>query len=330
MKSSTEIYDFLSSIISAAPYGIIAVDMIGEVLLLNEQALRYLEIGHSPNEVIEKKLVDFLPHLPQLANVVNQCINFGRENFDVSETSPGRRHLTIRGRQILNGMILTIEDVTATKEVERATLNAMLDGQEKERRRWAQEIHDGIGPVLSSIKMNLDEVQEEVYAKSSPRYQDNFETAQELLKSVTRDLRSISHDLMPSALEDFGLVSALDSLCKKFQTGDGPALQFIVTGEIQRLNSSIELALYRAGQELLHNALKYAKATRISLQLIKHRDSIVLMVEDDGIGFNKNQFGADNGIGLKNIATRIQSTGGDFVLETEEAHGTMVIIEIPL
>lgn len=331
MKSSkTEIYDYLTSIIGAVPYGIVAVDMEGEITMLNERALYYLEISEEAANLVERKLTEFLDHLPDLAQAVEQCTTFGREDFELSIQTPGKRHMSVRAREILNGMILTIEDITATKEVERATLNAMLDGQERERRRWAQEIHDGVGPVLSSIKMNLDQVQEEVFDKTSEHNQENFRIVQELLKSVTRDLRSISHDLMPSALEDFGLESALKNLCKKVQSNEGPKVQCLVTGKIDRLDSKVELALFRAGQELLHNALKYANATRISIQLIRHSSSIVLMVEDDGIGFNKDELNTKAGIGLKNIATRIKSTGGEFVLESQEEQGTMVIIEIPL
>lgn len=331
MKSSkTEIYDYLTSIIGAVPYGIVAVDLEGEVTMLNERALLYLEISRQANQLVERKLSDFLDHLPELAQALDRCIVFGREDFELSIQTPAKNHLSVRAREILNGMILTVEDITATKKIERATLNAMLDGQERERRRWAQEIHDGVGPVLSAIKMNLDEVQEEVYDKISDRNQENFRNVQDLLKSVTHDLRSISHDLMPSALEDFGLQSALKNLCEQVQTNDGPKVQCIITGKIDRLDSKVELALFRAGQELLHNALKYAEAKRINLQLIRHTDSIVLTVEDDGVGFEKDQLNSKAGIGLRNIATRIKSTRGEFVLESQEDHGTMVIIEIPL
>jgi signal transduction histidine kinase len=330
LKSPTEIYEFLSAIISAAPYGIMAIDLQGELTLLNERALQYLEIDHQAKYMLEKSLLDYLDHLPELGDVMAKCLQYGREEFDLSIQSPTNRFILIRARHILNGMILTIEDTTAIKEMEMLTLNAMLQGQEKERRRWAQEIHDGIGPVLSAIKMNLDEVQEEVLDKSSERNRKHFGVVQDLLKSVTQDLRGISHDLMPSILEDFGLSLALENLCSQRQSEGGPVLQCVFTGEIQRLPPPIELALFRVVQELLHNALKYAQATRVVVQFIQHRESIVLMVEDDGRGFELNKVGSRQGIGLRNIRTRIQSIKGTFSLESQPGDGTLVTIEIPL
>jgi len=98
-----------------------------------------------------------------------------------------------------------------------------------------------------------------------------------------------------------------------------------------RFNNDLELNLYRCGQELLNNAVKHARASEIMVQLIKHDQSIILMVEDDGIGFEQNKNSLENfGIGLTNIETRVRTLNGEFILESRRSKGTIASIEIPI
>ncbi len=327
----TETHEFLVSIIGNVPYGIIAVDMEGYIIMCNEKALAHLNIEKTVNEALETYFTDYLAELPSFRNILENRLISGRKAFDLNAIPFHENYLTIKSRRILNGMIITIEDVTYSKELENFNLNAMLKGQESERRRLAKEIHDGIGPLMSTIKLHLDTVQSEL-EDVPPKVLKKINSMGELIHEVADDIRNISHALMPSALIDLGLVAALDNLCQKANDSGKIQVNFYHSGMENRIEQNMALGIFRITQELLNNAFKYAQANIINIQLIKHPESIMLMVEDDGIGFDKNRLKDQigNGIGLRNIQTRAKTLGGHFNLDTQVGKGVLATVEIPL
>ncbi len=331
MDNFTETYDFLVAIIGSVPFGIIALDLDGEVTMCNELALTHLNIDKTVNGFIEKELLNYISAIPELPEILLKCLDKGRKPFNLSALSPNNRYLNIKGRPVLNGMIISTEDVTKAKEMEMANLTSMLEGQETERRRLAKELHDGIGPLMSTIKLNLDGVKTELSDKL-PKAAKKIAAMEELVQTVATDLRSISHALMPSALIDFGLVTALQNLCMKANEIGETSVEFYHSGVKERLQPNMALGLFRITQELLNNAFKYAQAKTIHVQLIQHKDSIMLTVEDDGVGFAPEKLKelVDKGIGLQNIQTRTQTLGGTVNIETQLGQGVMTTIEIPI
>ncbi|MGB0931108.1 MAG: sensor histidine kinase [Chitinophagales bacterium] len=216
------------------------------------------------------------------------------------------------------------------KTIEKKTLHATLQGVEQERRRIAQEIHDGLGPLFSSLTMHIESL-EEIIEEKTPEFIFHCSILRELSKTIAQDIRSISHDLMPSAVEDFGVVTALENLCNMTNEVAKSEINFYATNLNKRLDANIELGLYRIGQELLNNSLKYANAESIVIQLIKHDESVVLMVEDDGMGFDKNKMSEmKKGIGWRNINMRTKSLGGVFTIDSQIGEGVLGTVEIPL
>ncbi len=331
MNTYTETYDFLVSIIGNSPYGILAIDLEGTVIMCNELALSNLVIDQKVADVLEVDILDLVQGIPTLYQELSICIQKGRRPFDLNDIQFEQQHLNIKGRRILNGMIITTEDITKTKELEQASLNAMFEGQENERQRIAKEIHDGIGPLLSTIKLNLDAVKREV-GTTSERTNKKINAMGELVHTVATDLRSISHALMPGALRDFGLSTALQNLANKANDSEQVEVNFYQSGMEQRLDQNVELGLFRIAQELINNAFKYAEAQSINIQLIRHSDHILLMVEDDGVGFQKEEWArrSDKGIGLPNIYTRTKSLNGNFTIDSSPGHGVSAAVEIPI
>jgi len=331
MDNFTETYDFLVTIIGSVPYGIIALDLDGEVTMCNELALKHLNIDMTANHLIEKELLSYISAVPELPEILVKCLDKGRKPFNLLALQFEEKYLNIKGRRILNGMIISIEDITKAKEMELANLTSMLEGQETERRRLAKELHDGIGPLMSTIKLNLDGVKSELSNKY-PKASNKIAAMEDLVQTVATDLRGISHALMPSAIVDFGLVTALQNLCMKANASEKVAVDFYHSGIKERLDSNMELGLYRITQELLNNAFKYAQAKAINVQVIQHKDSIMLTVEDDGVGFEpkKLQELVDKGIGLQNIQTRVETLGGTVDIETQLGQGVMTTVEVPL
>lgn len=330
-RNDSETNDLIRSAITGVPFGIMVVDRRGAVIMCNATALRHLGVEGDPEALVRATLLSRLPEFPPLQDALEEYRRHGTATFELVKAPHRSRFLTITGRPIPRGMIITTSDLTPEVEREIAAVNAMVEGQEMERRRLAKEIHDGIGPLLSTLKLCLEGMKAHVGNRNIP-FNQNYHNALDLLANVTRDIRDISHDLMPSSLLDFGLVSALENLCRKANQSGKVQVNFYYSGIEGRLDQAIELGLYRMAQELLSNVFKYANALTANVQLIKHPESIILMVEDDGAGFDRRQLRqlAHNGIGLKNIRTRARSLGGSFTLESHPGEGVLATIEIPV
>ena len=312
------------------PYGILVIDKHGKVRMINQLALNHLEIKKNKEELLGKSFNEFIKDFPRLKTALKQRLKSERRPFNLVDTTFLEKYLTVRGRPIADSMVITTGDVTVAKANEYENVNAMLEGQESERMRLARELHDGIGPILSTIKLHLDAISTEL-KKSPDRTVNKLNAMSELLQEVTDDLRNISHSLMPGPLVDLGLVAALNNLCQKANASERVQVNFYSTGLENRLDENLELGIFRIAQELLNNAFKHAKAKVINIQLIRYEESILLMVEDDGIGFDKGNLNelTENGIGLRNIQTRAEALEGHFSIDTHKGGGLVATIEIP-
>lgn len=326
-RGFTETNDFLLSVIGGAPYGIIAIDLEGNITIANSQALSHLDLKMKVSDLVELEILDIVVELEELKIKIENCLTRGRKDFDIEEIHHHGKYLAFKGRKILDGMILSISDITSIKESKYAALNSLLEGQELERKRLAREIHDGIGPILSTVKMNLSSIESDVQ-NTNHHLEEKFRKSYQMIDEAADDLRSISHNLMPKVLSDFGLVDALETLCEKIDETKSVNVHYIHTGLTDRLDEVTELGLYRICQELINNSLKYAQAKKITLQLTKRESGIQLMYEDDGKGFYTDA--VRHGIGLLNIDNRAKALTGLFTLDSQPGKGMTATIEIPL
>lgn len=316
----------LKTLMDHIPYGLIAIDQFKKISAINKQAtamLGYLDtnmIGLDLRECIEN-LEDPELTLSRILTKKNLC------RFDLSHVRSGNSHLILKGRPIDEGMIITMADITAIREMEAEALTTLLEGQELERRRIAMEIHDGIGPLMSALKMNLGSIESEL-APLEHQIQKRFDNSNKIIDDAAQDLRSISHNLIPRALFDFGLVDALTSLLEKIKYSTSTEVKLIVTGFDQRFDEVKELGLYRICQELISNSMKHAKAKNITIQLTKKNSRVLLMYEDDGQGFDPAK--ATDGIGLLNIRNRAKAFAGEAIIDSHPGKGITATIEIPV
>ncbi len=329
--SNEETIEFLRSVISNLPHGIIVINGEGHIRSCNEMALSHLQLPGTPPSFRGKALLDQVRGIVRLASRLELCLRKGRRSFDLKKVYHHPRYLTISGRPIPGGMVITTNDITGEVSTELAGVSAMLEGQEMERQRLSKEIHDGIGPLLSTLRLSIEGMKAHAQ-KDEEQFNRNYENAVDLLQTVTREVRSVSHALMPSALLDFGLVAALENLCQKARESGQVLVSFYQTGVRKRLGHNLELNLYRIAQELLNNAFRHAYAQNVSLQLIQHPGSILLMVEDDGRGFDKEKLPeiAATSSGLQNIGIRTRYLGGSFTIESFPGKGVLATVEIPL
>ena len=207
--------------------------------------------------------------------------------------------------------------------------NAIVNTQDQERKRIAQDIHDSLGSVLSAAKLKLSSL-EESKKILSPDQLEKYQASLDLLDEASTELRNISHNIMPATLSKLGLEAALQSLIDKIAVHSKMQINFTAHGFEGRIEESTEMSIYRIILELLNNIVKHAAAQKVTIQIIKYPAYINLMIEDDGRGFDYNKaFEEKKGIGLGNILSRVEYLNGTFEIDSATGKGTTVIIEIP-
>jgi signal transduction histidine kinase len=203
-------------------------------------------------------------------------------------------------------------------------LNAMVKGEERERARLGRELHDGIVGQLAAAKMNFTAIQNKYH---EPELKADFRIALHHLDETALELRKTAHNLMPEILIQQGLVIALESFCEKTSAFTGIQISFHHEEYVPRLDIDFELSVYRMVQELVQNIIKHANATKALVQIDYHEPLLIVTVEDDGIGIDKNEPSFTNGMGLNNISTRIKALQGNFEITGRKGEGTSVYIE---
>lgn len=205
------------------------------------------------------------------------------------------------------------------KEKQLVATQAVLDGEAAERTRLARDLHDGLGGLLSVVKLNLDKM--EKYSVSDEPKEDCFCTAVSMLDQSISELRRVAHHMMPESLMRYGLKVSLEDYCRAI-----PAARFQYYGSEKRLDERLEEALYRCAFELVNNAIKYAQATAIHVQLMIDNGLVSLTVHDNGIGFDPEK--VVSGFGLDNIRTRVSAYNGTMKIHSSPGNGSEISIEI--
>jgi len=201
---------------------------------------------------------------------------------------------------------------------------AMVHGQETERRRLARDLHDGLGGMLATVRLYL--------ASAGQRPDLPAEPAQLLAQAVAHlddtigELRQVARNLMPEALLAFGLSQALHDLAAARPLAEGPQVQVQLYGLDERLAPPLEVEVYRLVQELLTNTRRHARAQQVLVQLMRYGPELQLVVEDDGCGFDPAA--PRTGVGLRSVQARVQYLGGTLDVQSRPGHGTTVSIEL--
>jgi signal transduction histidine kinase len=203
-------------------------------------------------------------------------------------------------------------------------LRRILEAQELERRRLARELHDQTGQELTSVLLGLKAVEE---ATSAAERGEALAGVREQVVGTLHDVRRIAVELRPKALDDFGLVAALERLRDTFSEQTG--MRVDLESQIRdRLPTDVETALYRIVQEALTNIVKHAQATAVSIVLTRKAGIVTAVIEDDGRGFNLDR--TSGGLGLLGMGERLALLGGKLKVESSHGAGTTIVAEVPL
>jgi len=235
---------------------------------------------------------------------------------------------------IITGVILIREIFVSLKraendraKTERRVLNAIINTEENEKKRFAKDLHDGLGPLLSTVKMSLSALSGKI---NDPAGIEILQNTNHVVNEAISTIKEVSNNLSPHVLSNFGLSSAIGAFSAKINQTKAIEIFFKSNMEGERLDNDKEVVLYRAVCELINNSILHSGASRIDIELHKHEKFVTLQFADNGRGFDTARLETEDkkGMGLSNIETRVKSIDGVFILESNPGKGTSALLKI--
>ena len=324
MKTNTEAIQFLRALVSNVGSGILTFDMNGIITMVNIKALHYLDIQGSVNDILDKYVLDLI-RIDELSEEIKNCLNNSRKDFHLGNILHNERYLIIDGKELFDGMLLNITDITSDVLIKDKATRMLLLGQEQERRRLAKEIHDGIGPNMSTLKLYIDAVKRKL---KDDTIIAELEKINDEISEIASEIRQISHALMPSSLIDFGVDTALKNFINKIADTGKVKIEYSSDIYDGYLTKEYELNIYRIIQELVNNSIKHSGCEKITITIQTEEDKLQINVNDDGKGMDFEKKSA--GIGLENVNSRVESLQGSISHDSDEGNGLHVSIILPL
>jgi two-component system NarL family sensor kinase len=242
-----------------------------------------------------------------------------------------RRNYWVAGIGIVLGLSLLLTyfyfQSNKLKQQNIAT-HAIIETEEKERKRIAQDLHDSVSQLMMAAKINLSVIGSDI-TFSNDVQKDRFQKAINLVDEGFKEVRTISHNMMPQALLESGLALVIKQFIENIEN-DSIKVNFLSKGFEEHFDDTIETILYRILQECVNNVLKHAKASRLDISLIKDEDNISLTIEDNGSGFDLTDKQKYQGMGLKNLQNRVNFVKGKVEVDSHPGQGTLVSVYIPV
>lgn len=204
------------------------------------------------------------------------------------------------------------------RETENKVLSAVIKTEEQERQRFAKELHDGLGPLLSVVKMLVSGFEVKNSAAVNEKIKQNLKQA---VDEAIISVRDISANISPHILNNFGLKEAVGSFIKKLRPAEGIDIKFLSNLDNRRFSYNVEVIMYRVICELINNTLCHAEANNIRISLQLEKDVLYLDYSDNGIGFDVDRETTRHGMGLNNMQYRLRSGNGDLKIESERGKG---------
>jgi len=244
------------------------------------------------------------------------------------QSAKGRSREPLRGDPMESAIArVALERSRAGKALQDLT-GKLIEAQEEERRRIGRELHDGLNQQLAMFAVELGLLARQVPPKS-PGLADAILNLRHRAEELSNDLRMITHQLHPAALEHLGLISALRSLSGEFSRSEGVRVWFSVDKEIGPVPSEISICLYRIAQEALRNVVKHSGSSVAWVRITVSHDEIQLSIEDRGVGFKLHNT-ATAGLGLVSMQERVQIVQGKILIQSAPDEGTFIRVYVPI
>ncbi len=318
------------------------------------KAVKYLQISKQYQDSINQELQESLTYELQYNNekhkVEKLSLELKNQKKILDKQIAINRLYLVLGLLFLIAVILLVryinskrkkveaenKNITFQQEIEgllsnqdKITIKAMLDGQETERNKIADELHNKLGNILSMVKLYFKSIDKQI-EKLKLENIEQYKLANDLLDEACDEVRKTAHALSTGYLSKFGLFKAIKRLTEKIE-GSGELKVILTThGADEDIKELNEISIYRIVQEIISNTLKYAKASEINIQLNVFDEIFNLLIEDNGVGFNPDILKDHNGMGLDDIKAKVKNMNGIFQLDTKEGQGTNISIDIPI
>ncbi|MEX0905781.1 MAG: PAS domain-containing protein [Balneolaceae bacterium] len=336
LKSSEEQYRLLFEQ-SSIPMWIFDKETLYFITANNAAIEKY---GYSKEELTKMKIFDLhlKNDLEKLKKEVRENLKVSKTGFDAwtHKTKSGEELIVeISGSDILylgkTRRLIIANDITEQRKAEKRAISAIIEGEERERQRISKELHDGLGQYLSAANMNLETVYEDMPELVDP-LKDSFKNGLEFLQRAISETRTISQNLLPKAIQDYGLELAIESLVNQLRNTN-KEIQFYLYRNLDgvEIPAKIQINLYRIAQEALSNAIRHGNPNNIDVQLVYSENEILMSIEDNGSGFEFDTVnGSGNGIGLRSIRTRVGAMSANLDIVSTPGRGTIISVVIPL
>ncbi|MUP15008.1 PAS domain S-box protein [Ancylomarina sp. M3P] len=320
------------SLIELAADEILIHNFSGKIIDANSSACQSL--GYSHKDLLEMNYAD-LDSKYSAQNLVDYWNKLSPDKSSINMESIQKRHdgstfpveinLSLIDLEEDQLILAVVRDISKRQETERKVLNAVIETEENERRRFAKDLHDSIGPLLSSINLYLSALKQ---TDEAEKKQSIIKVSREAVNEALVSIKEISNNLSPHILSDFGLEKAINSFTQKLQVSERINISFHAENLNERLNEQVEVVIYRVVTELIHNTIKHAKAENIEINLSREKDELKLIYIDDGIGFDTRKLESDktNGMGLYNILSRVRSLNGTHKIKSNLVNGGMMAV----
>lgn len=213
------------------------------------------------------------------------------------------------------------------KDQELQSIDAMISGQEKERQRLANDLHDNLGSLLATLKLHFENYKGQVENKKQEKILNNTD---ELLEEAYQKVRGMAHTRNTGVVAKYGLLPAIENFAAKVSASQKLQIDVSYNTFEERLDNTTEITLFRILQELITNVIKHAKATEVQLQLTAYEQQINILLEDNGRGFDTSRIPEKEGMGLTSIRKRVELAGGSFSIDSTIDHGTTININFPI
>ena len=226
-----------------------------------------------------------------------------------------------------SSILVTVKDITLQIQSENLLLRAIIDTQEKERQRLAQDLHDSLGQQISAIKFYISAAADTTEDSDN---KDILVKSKDALMKVQAEMRNICFNLMPKTLEEFGLLKAIEELCKQPAYAGRTRFTMDCPSDFPPLAQQVEIDIFRVVQEFIANALQHGKAERIWMKFHHTRNQIRIVLKDNGKGFDLPEELPFNGRGLHNVQSRIKSHSGEVRIKSAPGDGTEYLLTLPI
>ncbi|HEX2935534.1 MAG TPA: response regulator [Bacteroidales bacterium] len=311
--------------------------------ILNQQK-RVIEVNPAFLDLIQYKKEDSLnfddlnayikDRFPVLINKpveLSQNTKTSIYDFEISSASGEPKFIEINSNQISYNnsryFLSIIRDISERRHFEKKIIDTIIQTQEEEQSRYARELHDGLGPLLSTLKMHLEWIANPDHSINKNKI---IEHAIYTLDNAIRSTKEIANNLSPHILERFGIVDAVNSYIEHIKETSN--IEFTLSSNLkERLAGNIEIVLYRTILECMNNSIKHSDAKKIIIKLNKESNNVKISYSDNGKGFDvEKEIAEGKGMGLFNIQSRIKHIGGTFQLTSKPNRGTDINININL